>query len=234
MLTCNNRSAAPRWWNTERPLTHPSDLSREGLEVNSTQAATGQRFGRWTVVGEGRPTDPRGRRRWRVRCDCGAERDVRADVLTRGVSESCGCLKRDRWDLTGQTFDRLTVQSEAEGDKNGARRWLCICSCGARKVVYGTHLTRGKTRSCGCLTTPERPSYRLVHRRVEKALGKARGHLCVDCGSRADDWSYDHADPDELVEQMVFWDSQPTAVAYSANVSHYAPRCLSCHRRFDR
>ncbi len=54
---------------------------------------TGQRFGRWFVVG--RADDPRVRgqsSRWLCRCDCGAEKAVRSKVLRDGKSRSCGCL----------------------------------------------------------------------------------------------------------------------------------------------
>jgi hypothetical protein len=56
---------------------------------------TGQRFGRWTVL----VLHPERYRRyhvlWRCRCDCGAERVVRADHLGQGTSRSCGCLCRE-------------------------------------------------------------------------------------------------------------------------------------------
>lgn len=55
-------------------------------------------------------------------------------------------------DLTGQRFSRLVVVSESDL-KGGKRRWLCSCDCGSEKTVYETHLIRGNTRSCGCLST---------------------------------------------------------------------------------
>lgn len=62
---------------------------------------TGQRFGRWTVIGEDR--SPRLRKvKWLCRCDCGNERAVYADNLQMGYSRSCGCLKNE------VAADRLT------------------------------------------------------------------------------------------------------------------------------
>lgn len=73
-------------------------------------------------------------------------------------------------------------------------------------------------------------SYVTVHRRLIRERGKAREHACVDCGERAREWSYDHADPDEWWEVRV----DPFLVLpYSLDLSHYAPRCTSCHRLLD-
>lgn len=53
-------------------------------------------------------------------------------------------------DLSGRTFERLTVISRAE-NKGKEPRWLCRCVCGNTKVIYGLSLKAGMTRSCGCL-----------------------------------------------------------------------------------
>lgn len=55
---------------------------------------TGQRFGRFTVLGM---TGERRHRAiiWRVRCDCGEERETPAGPLKYGVVVSCGCKKRE-------------------------------------------------------------------------------------------------------------------------------------------
>jgi hypothetical protein len=58
-------------------------------------------------------------------------------------------------DLTGKTFGRLTVIKRVE---NRGKRlyWLCECSCGNEKIVCGTDLRGGVTKSCGCLQTEAR------------------------------------------------------------------------------
>jgi hypothetical protein len=55
-------------------------------------------------------------------------------------------------DLSKQVFGRLTVISLAE-KKEGqkAPHWFCLCECGESRVICGTSLVRGLTRSCGCL-----------------------------------------------------------------------------------
>jgi len=53
--------------------------------------------------------------------------------------------------LIGQTFNLLTVIERAENTARGVARWLCLCKCGNKKIIMGTHLTRGEIKSCGCL-----------------------------------------------------------------------------------
>lgn len=54
-------------------------------------------------------------------------------------------------DETGNRYGRLTVVCRAGSAKSGGARWLCQCDCGGKKVVLGSKLRRGETRSCGCL-----------------------------------------------------------------------------------
>lgn len=59
----------------------------------------------------------------------------------------------------GDKYSNLTVIGEAEkvrlpsGQTN--RMMLCKCDCGQEKVIRLLHLTRGRIRSCGCLSGHE-------------------------------------------------------------------------------
>lgn len=57
-------------------------------------------------------------------------------------------------DLTGQRFGMLVVLSRAENyvRSNGhpSSQWLCLCDCGSKKIVRGSHLKSGASTSCGC------------------------------------------------------------------------------------
>ena len=55
-------------------------------------------------------------------------------------------------DRTGQVFGRLKVISRAPNDSHGNTRWLCVCECGKSSKVSPDSLTRGESRSCGCLS----------------------------------------------------------------------------------
>ena len=47
-------------------------------------------------------------------------------------------------------FNHLTVLKYSHND-NGHHMWLCLCDCGNTKLVRGTHLEHGESKSCGCL-----------------------------------------------------------------------------------
>lgn len=58
-------------------------------------------------------------------------------------------------DLTGQRFERLTVVKHAGQAPAGAMLWLCLCDCGKEKIIYGSNLKIGHTKSCGCLSVEQ-------------------------------------------------------------------------------
>lgn len=66
----------------------------------------GQRFGRWTVIGE-RFRDPTGHVRRRCQCDCGTIREICIESLQRGTSKSCRCATRSRRGLSGTLEYRI-------------------------------------------------------------------------------------------------------------------------------
>jgi hypothetical protein len=65
----------------------------------------------------------------------------------------------EKIELSGRRFGRLVVRAYA-----GAKRWDCVCDCGSHTVVWGGHLRRGETKSCGCL-----------HRELAKACATKHG-----------------------------------------------------------
>lgn len=71
------------------------------------------------------------------------------------------------------------------------------------------------------------PSWDAVHKRLSREIGSATESVCVDCQGPAQEWSYTYAaDADELIDTRL-------RLAYSLDLTHYVPRCVRCHRRFD-
>lgn len=118
---------------------------------------SGQRFGSLVAL---EPTSERrgGKIVWRCRCDCGNETFVTAKDLKSGNTKSCGCLKYQIKDLTGQRFGRLTVVEKTDNTYQNNTIWHCVCDCGNEIDVIGRSLTSGNTKSCGCLNHDPKPA----------------------------------------------------------------------------
>lgn len=54
--------------------------------------------------------------------------------------------------LVGRSFGRLVVTERAD-TVAGHIRYKCRCECGAEKVIHGSALKAGLTKSCGCMAT---------------------------------------------------------------------------------
>lgn len=94
-----------------------------------------------------------------------------------------------RMDLTGQQFEYWTVLNYVYS-KNGQAYWNCKCKCGVEKIIRGSALRQGRSKSCGCYAR-EKSSLKLVGQRfgslvVEKQLPSKNWRtrwLCkCDCG----------------------------------------------------
>lgn len=111
-------------------------------------------------------------------------------------------MGRKRHDLTGRTFHRWHVVrvSRPRFNKNGKPHgvyWLCRCECGTEREVLQSPLTRGKSKSCGCLSeqcgtkhglhgTPEYSAWKNIKARCYNPLSSsfhnygARGIVMCD------------------------------------------------------
>jgi hypothetical protein len=75
---------------------------------------TGQSFGRLVAIEPTKERVHNGNVVWRCVCSCGEVAFVRSTNLTRGVTQSCGCLRREKWKFA-------TVASLATIRKHGHR-----------------------------------------------------------------------------------------------------------------
>ena len=72
-------------------------------------------------------------------------------------------------DLTGKRFGRLTAIKPVGKNKCGNTLWLCRCECGGTAVCINSNLTRGNSKSCGCLITKV-----LIKRNTKHGMAKSR------------------------------------------------------------
>ena len=95
---------------------------------------------------------------WLCQCDCGKTTEVKANALSSGAIQSCGCLRSEVriHDLTGQRYGKLVAVEKTGKKQNNSQVWLCECDCGNKVEVSAGNLTSGKTNSCGCLLDESR------------------------------------------------------------------------------
>lgn len=104
---------------------------------------TGERFGRWVVIGEAEPVVYRGGRdvRQRVvcRCDCGTERPVLVLALQGERSTSCGCRRKENALRANTKHGHASVQTPMY------RRWQAIKNrcLNPKNIAYGRYGGRG-------------------------------------------------------------------------------------------
>jgi len=130
---------------------------------------TGQVFGQLTVLSFAGVDQKLKRSMWLCQCECGKKATVMSIHLSIGSTKSCGCLRYNMYDKTGQVFGKLTVLSFAGVGDRKKSMWLCQCECGNKATVMSTHLSRGSTKSCGCLRGNS----------VKDRLGRKYGKLTV-------------------------------------------------------
>lgn len=53
-------------------------------------------------------------------------------------------------DLTGQKFNRWTVDNFSHTNKYNEACWNCTCICGNKRSITGSSLRKGTSKSCGC------------------------------------------------------------------------------------
>lgn len=144
----------------------------------------GNRYGMWTVIGEG---ELRGRTRYYLcRCDCGNERLVSGGSLRNGRSQSCGCVRYPytTHDLTGEAVGAWTVLSKTEIDDEIWYR--CRCICGREETVKANEMYQLAASTCGCSF---KRSWRKIADRENKKVE------AEEIGRRCGDWTILRLDP---------------------------------------
>lgn len=153
---------------------------------------------------------------------------------------------RNKIDLIGKQFTRLTVLSEAEDHLTPSGRRLkmynCVCSCGKELAQYAQALRRGTVKSCGC-----------YNRELAQKQGKAnKGRKRPDVkGENNANWKGDdvgyfalHAwlkrnfdKPNECTlcsrtDFRIEWAN--ISGQYKRDIKDFLALCRSCHYKFDR
>lgn len=102
-------------------------------------------------------------------------------------------------DLTGLYFGKLQVIKKAENiiRPSGKQKtaWVCKCECGNEKIIETDRLTRGITKSCGCIkkeaiakarknkvkTKIYRPPYKKLYKNLKSQIKNVILERCKNC-----------------------------------------------------
>ncbi|MEK4148955.1 hypothetical protein NST02_17990 [Robertmurraya sp. FSL W8-0741] len=85
--------------------------------------------------------------------------------------------------LVGKTFGKLTVINKSDNNKFGKTTWLCKCSCGSEKVIIGSALKNGITKSCGCLKREVLTERNFKHGKSYKRIYTTWQNMKSRCGN---------------------------------------------------
>ena len=66
-------------------------------------------------------------------------------------------------DLTGQKLNKLIAISFVSKDSSNNARWLFKCDCGNTVECRGSEVSRGTTKSCGCLVSEKTKESNTTH-----------------------------------------------------------------------
>lgn len=146
---------------------------------------TGQRFGRLVVVER---TENKGVKvQWKCLCDCGRYCSITSDMLLKGKTKSCGCLRKERarsMSENNRKYPTIEVQKSCNQKARRARdkAWLreqktpCI-KCGeSRPWVIDFHHVDPKTKSFQVSTVAREKSKATVLEEIKKCVC-----LCKNC-----------------------------------------------------
>jgi len=123
----------------------------------ANQIKSGTKFGLLTVIKRVEPLRKKDGRSQGIsylcECECGVKKTILGQSLLKGLTKSCGCLRKqpptNKLNLTDKRFGKLTALKYSHFKNDGAY-WLCHCDCGNDTTVLVANLTTGNTSSCGC------------------------------------------------------------------------------------
>ena len=201
-------------------------LQKEEVSKRRLKDLSGQVFGRLTAIKIDHMSKS-GNACWLVECSCGKIKVVAEGSLVSGDTLSCGCYRREHssklnlTDLEGKEFGRFLVIGRAKPLAEDGAYWNVLCSCGKSKVVKGSSLISGRSKSCGCL-------------RVEKTISRSTTHGLSH--TKAWKYAYDRVREEKKKSLDVQWtplmelclrDYQPACVVcgstYMLSVDHVLP-----------
>lgn len=166
-------------------------LAEENRVKNLKVDLVGRQFGKLKVIER---CPERYHKQVVYNCQCECKNTVTAYYiqLIKNRKTDCGCVpkkKRGRpYNLEkdiylNKKFERWTVLDivEQEGVAPSYLKWLCQCECGTIRLVTGTSIKNGTSKSCGCLATESaRRTIQNIKKDITDISGKRFGLLVAN------------------------------------------------------
>lgn len=130
----------------------------------------GHHYGEWEVL-EFSHLDKYENSVWKCRCSCGTIKYQGRSWLMSPNIGSCGCQskrkvsEKNKQNLTGQKFGRLTALRSLKEKKQGNYIWEWACDCGNIVEIKASDVKSGNTKSCGCLQDEVRIQNNIIYKR---------------------------------------------------------------------
>lgn len=131
---------------------------------------TGKVFDHWEVLQRAeRPGY------WLCRCSCGTVKEVNGGSLKHGGTKSCGCIRRDVKDYTGEKRGSLTAIRATGEKKKNSPEYIWRCECGFEVTLPAISVPYGGVRSCPwCLAKRRQESaHQMLEKRKERLIQNA-------------------------------------------------------------
>lgn len=154
---------------------------------------TDQYFGEWHVDSYA------GNKMWNCTCSCGTKQKIKGKDLRSGLTTQC--KHHNIQSLLNQEFGNWKV-IEQVGNND---KWVCECKCEnhTRKVLKGSYLRNGESRSCGC------KSYELTRNTLKMRYGDT---ATARANNPREEWQIDIVEnPEKFKQYLETFSSKPSA-----------------------
>lgn len=150
-------------------LTKSYLLMRPNYQCLHNERFVGKRFAMLLILGVTKKTYPSGRKvpAFECKCDCGSIARIQCFSITSGHQQSCGCKTPEvqkKIIPEGEIFGAWKVIQQVKNTNPSSRGlyYSCKCSCGLERVVKGSELRTGRSKSCGHMTRFQRKTIGLT------------------------------------------------------------------------
>ena len=101
-------------------------------------------------------------------------------------------MKKRESILPGNKYNLLTIIDFSHSDKRGRKWYNSLCLCGNEKIIMGSAMVSGNTKSCGCMTSKFHKEHHLLpdnlgvkrHIILQYKRHAFRRNLCFDISEK--------------------------------------------------